>query len=194
MAMAAEAERTPHRGGTMTRVVQGLVVLGFIAGGATGLRTQEAHEKPSAIANTPEWQQIKSLAGQWDGVVEAEDGKKTPTTVEMRLTGGGSAVMHVMDKDTPTEMVTMFHPDGDRLLATHYCAVHNQPRMALVKSGVPNQIAFDFADGTNIRPGDTHMKRLVLTIKDADHHDETWVSLVDGRETPPLTFSYTRRK
>jgi hypothetical protein len=149
--------------------------------------------KPSTIADTPEWRQIKSLAGSWDGVVEF-DGKKAPPTVELRVTGDGSAVMHLMDRDTPHEMITMFHPDGDRLLATHYCAEHNQPRMALVRSGVPNEIAFEFVDGTNIQPGDSHMRRIVLTIKDADHHDETWVSLVNGKETPPLTFSYTRRK
>ncbi|HSK11435.1 MAG TPA: hypothetical protein VK911_17755 [Vicinamibacterales bacterium] len=147
----------------------------------------------SAVAQTPEWQQIKSLVGHWEGFFEM-DGKKMPAVVEVRLTGDGSAVMHIMDKDGPHEMVTMFHPDGDRLLATHYCAAHNQPRMALVKGSTPNRIAFDFVDGTNIKPGDTHMKGLVITITDADHHDETWTSLVDGKETPPLTFRYTRKK
>jgi len=54
------------------------------------------------------------------------------STLEIRMTGGGSAIMHLLDKDTSHEMVTMFHPDGPTLLATHYCAAHNQPRMQLV--------------------------------------------------------------
>ena len=179
----------------MKHLVVALAALGIVAGGArvTDAQDKEAGMKMSAIAQSPEWQKIKSLVGHWEGVVEM-DGKKVPTTVEMRLTGDGSAVMHMMDRDTPHEMVTMIHPDGGRLLATHYCAAHNQPRMALVKSPAANQIAFEFVDGTNIKPGDTHMFGLVLTITDADHHDATWTSLVDGKKTPPLTFRYSRKK
>ncbi len=179
----------------MKNVLLACLVLGLLVSGAAAASAQAKQPvmKMSAIAQTPQWQTIKSLAGNWEGFVEM-DSKKTPTTVEMRLTGDASAVMHVMSKDTPHEMVTMFHPDGERLLATHYCDAHNQPRMALVKSQAPNQIAFEFVDGTNIKPGDTYMKRLVLTIIDADHHSETWTSMVDGKETPPMVFTYTRKK
>jgi len=184
----------------MKRLTLALVVIGLVAG-AEGVADAQEKEpgmkepgmKMSAIAQTPEWEKIKSLSGNWEGVVEIE-GKKTPTHVEMRLTGDGSAVMHIMDKDTTHEMVTMFHPDGERLLATHYCGAHNQPRMALVKGKAPNEIAFEFVDGTNIKPGDTHMHSLVLTITDADHHDATWTSIVGEKKTESLTFKYSRKK
>jgi hypothetical protein len=78
---------------------------------------------------SPEWQKLKSLVGSWEGYME-EGGKKEPLTADVRMTGDGSAIMHTMARDTPMEMVTMIHPDGKRLLATHYCAAHNQPRMA----------------------------------------------------------------
>ncbi len=172
--------------------VAGVVALAVVCGLVAVADAQEPGAKMSAIAPSPEWQKIKSLVGNWEGFFEM-DGKKAPATVEMRLTADGSAVMHVMDKDGPHEMVTMIHPDGDRLLATHYCAAHNQPRMALVKAPGPNQIAFEFVDGTNIKPGDTHMKRLVLTITDADHHDETWTSVTNGKEDS-MTFTYSRKK
>ncbi len=171
------------------------VVLGLVAGAAPAAIAQQQQQpamKVSAISQTPEWQAIKSLAGNWVGVIE--DGKKTPATVEIRVTGDGSAVMHVMGKDTAQEMVTMFHPDGDRLLATHYCAAHNQPRMALVKGQAPNQIRFEFVDGTNIKPGDLHIHGVVLTIIDADHHDEAWSAVADGKEMPPAVFRYSRKK
>ncbi len=179
----------------MKYVVVMFIALGLVAGAApaASAQTKAPAEKISAVPQTPEWQAIKSLAGNWEGFAGA-DGKKIPTTVEVRLTADGSAVMHIMGKDTPHEMVTMFHPDGDRLLATHYCAAHNQPRMALVKAQAPNQVRFDFVDGTNIRPGDTYMKRLVLTIADADHHTETWTSVAGGKETPPMVFTYSRKK
>lgn len=166
------------------------LTLALAPGGAAA--QDQAAMKMSTVASSPEWEKIKALVGEWEGVTEF-DGKKMPIAVEMRLTGDGSAVMHIQGKGTPYEMVTMIHPDGDRLLATHYCAAHNQPRMALVKGSNPNQITFDYVDGTNIRPGDGHMKRLVLDIKDANHHDEAWSSTAGGKETPPHVFSYTRK-
>ena len=99
--------------------------------------------------------------------------------------------MHVMDKDTPHEMVTMFHPDGERLLATHYCAAHNQPRMALVPSKAANQVAFSFVDGTNIGPGEEHMRSVVFTFIDADHHEEAWTS---SGSSKPGVFKFARKK
>jgi hypothetical protein len=146
--------------------------------------------KASAVPDTPEWQKLKSLVGNWEGLIE-EGGKKTPATVDVRVTGDGSAIMHTMARDTPMEMVTMFHPDGKRLLATHYCAAHNQPRMALVSSKAPNQVAFNFVDGTNITAGDTHITGVVITFLDADHHDEAW-SATGSAE--PTVFKYTRKK
>jgi hypothetical protein len=144
-----------------------------------------------AAPDSPEWRQLRSLVGHWQGAV-TEDGKKSPTTLEIRMTGDGSAIMHLLDKDTSHEMVTMIHPDGQTLLATHYCSAHNQPRMQLIAAPGPNQIAFRFKDGTNIGPGDGHMVGLIFTFIDADHHDETWIYEDHGRELPPAVFHYVR--
>ena len=142
--------------------------------------------------DSPEWRQLSSLVGLWQGAVK-EDGKPSETTLEIRMTGGGSAIMHLLDKDTPHEMVTIFHPDGPTLLATHYCSAHNQPRMQLTAAPGPNQIAFRFKDGTNIGPGDGHMVGLIITFIDADHHDEAWSYEQDGHEMPATVFHYTRK-
>lgn len=165
--------------------------------GAAALGTQApaqvdktAAMKMSAVPQTPEWQRMKSLVGSWEGAV-AMEGKQVPATVEVRMTGDGSAIMHVMDKGGPHEMVTMIHPDGKRLLATHYCAAHNQPRMALVPSSEASQVAFGFVDGTNIGPGEEHMRSVVFTFVDADHHEEAWTS--SGSPTPAI-FKYARKK
>ena len=146
--------------------------------------------KMSPVPQSPEWERLKTLVGHWDGTME-EGGKSLPATVEARMTGDGSAIMHVMGKGSPYEMVTMIHPDGKRLLATHYCAAHNQPRMALVASKAANQVAFSFVDGTNIGPGEEHMRSVVFTFVDADHHEEAWTS--SGSSKPAL-FKFTRKK
>jgi hypothetical protein len=171
-----------------------LPVVAFLLVGVVALGAQAQNKAPamkaSAVPNTPEWQKLKSLVGSWEGYME-EGGTKAPATVDVRLTGDGSAIQHTMARDTPMEMVTMFHPDGKRLLATHYCAAHNQPRMALVPSKAPNQVAFKFLDGTNITPGDTHITSVVITFIDADHHDEAWSS---SDASAPTVFKYTRKK
>ena len=165
-----------------------VLLAGFIAG-AAGAESQ-GEGKTSVVPQTAEWKKLVSLAGQWEGFY-VQDGKQMPATAEARMTGDGSAIMHVLGKDTPYEMVTMIHPDGKRLLATHYCAAHNQPRMAMVPSKAPNQIAFQFVDGTNIGPGDSHMTGVVFTFIDADHHDEAWTS---SGGSGAMVFKYTRKK
>ncbi len=153
-------------------------------------RAQEPHG--SKIAGTPQWEQLKTLVGEWDGyIVEGE--KKHTSHVSFRMTGAGSALMQVMDAGTPHEMITMFHMDKDDLLATHYCAAHNQPRMRALPSEKPDRIAFEFKDGTNIRPGDGYMRQITVVFVDADHHDEEWGYDQNGKVLAG-TFHFERVK
>jgi hypothetical protein len=153
---------------------------------------QDDHEMHHrAVKDTAAWQSLKALVGQWDGTVN-EGGKEQPSHVEMRMTGGGSALMHWMAKDTPYEMVTVFHPDLDELLATHYCAAHNQPRLKMT-SATPKRLVFTFKDGTNIAPGDGHMVGLAVVIIDANHHDEEWTYDEGNGKTQTSVFHYTRK-
>ena len=169
-----------------------LLIAGVAASGARAQAQggKSAPMKVSSVPQTPEWQKLKALVGSWEGMMD-EGGKAMPATADVRMTGDGSAIMHVLGKDSPYEMVTMIHPDGKRLLATHYCAAHNQPRMALVPSAAPNQVAFSFVDGTNIGPGEEHMRSVVFTFVDADHHEERWTS---SGSSKPGVFKFERKK
>jgi hypothetical protein len=176
-----------------------LLTIAFISPGlfAQDPAQQKKPAEPAAIKHTaapvtPEWQQLRSLVGQWQASM-GEGVKKSESVLEVRMTGDGSAIMHVLAKDSPDEMVTMFHPDGPTLLATHYCAAHNQPRMQMIPAPAPNQVAFRFKDGTNIGPGDGHMVGLVITFIDADHHDEAWIYEDHGKELPPSVFHFSRK-
>jgi hypothetical protein len=166
-----------------------VLVFALVAVAATA-QDKNAAMKASAVPQTPEWQKLLALVGSWEGTMQ-ETGQTMPATAEARMTGDGSAIMHVLGRDSPYEMVTMIHPDGKRILATHYCAAHNQPRMALVPSGAPNKVAFMFVDGTNIGPGETHMKGVVFTFVDADHHEEAWSNSEGGAAA---VFKFTRKK
>lgn len=119
---------------------------------------------------------MKSLNGTWEATVNNSSVK-----VVFRTTSGGSAVLsEIMGQEN---MITMFHMDNDRLLATHYCAAGNQPRMQASMSPDGKTITFTFVDGTNISsPKAGHMDRLVITMLDADHHSEDWTFAQDGKE------------
>jgi hypothetical protein len=120
---------------------------------------------------------LKTLNGHWEG--KASNGEDLK--VDFRPTSGGSAILsEILGQE---DMITMFHMDNDRVMATHYCMAGNQPRM--VASGSPDgkTITFNFVDGTNIAsPKAGHMNHLVITIADADHHTEDWTFVKDGVE------------
>src|SRR6266481_5432699 len=87
---------------------------------------------------------LKTLSGNWEG--KASNGKDLKVT--FRSTSGGSALMsEILGEEN---MVTMFTMDNDRLLATHYCAVGNQPRMQASASPDGKTITFNFVDATNL--------------------------------------------
>ncbi len=109
-------------------------------------------------------------------------GMNAPVRVSLRVTSGGSALMHEMvpegRSDDPSrgddDPITMFYIDGDRLILTHYCdGGKNRPRMVGKLSPDGKRVEFDFLDVS----GGTaygHMHHAVFTIIDADHHTEDW--------------------
>jgi hypothetical protein len=119
---------------------------------------------------------LKTLNGTWEAKVNNK-----PVKVVFRTISGGSAVMSEIVGEE--NMVTMFHMDNDRVLATHYCTAGNQPRMQASLSPDGKTISFTFVDGTNIvGPKAGHMEHLVITMPDANHHTEDWTFAQDGKE------------
>jgi len=134
---------------------------------------------------------IKSLSGDWTGKMT----DNMPVTSSFRVTAAGSAVIQMLGEGTDHEMPTIYHMDGDRMMATHYCAAQNQPRMVLQPNpGSPNTLRFDFLDATNLRsPDDGHMRRIVITLIDQDHFRQEWTYREKGKESTD-TFEFTRKR
>jgi hypothetical protein len=128
----------------------------------------------------PEFETMKSLVGEWKGT--AMDGKTA--TVTYTLVSDESALMERLAMGGESEMVTIYHPDGDYLMMTHYCSAHNQPRMrAQTVAAGSNNITFDFMDVTNLSAPDAgHMRKLVVTFTDKDHFSQEWTWTEKGKE------------
>ncbi|MGH9367502.1 MAG: hypothetical protein ACRD3M_07495 [Thermoanaerobaculia bacterium] len=142
----------------------------------------------------PGWDSMKSLVGVWEGTYRDPDGTG-PASVSYKLVSNGTSLMETMKTGHETDMVTMYAPDGDRIVATHYCAVGNQPRMrASVPAGDVRKLDFQFLDATNLSSPDAmHMRQLVVTFGDPDHFQQEWTSSAGGKEHTGV-FQYTRKK
>lgn len=137
------------------------------------------------------WELLKSLAGEWEGNYEGSSAH-----LSYRVVSAGSALVETMTEAAQkVEMITVYHRDGNALVATHYCAAGNQPRMRAesVEPGA-NKIAFRFADVTNLgSPEAEHMRELTVSMPDPDHLVQEWTSRAKGRDST-VVFRYTRKK
>jgi len=134
------------------------------------------------------FEQMKGLAGTWNA--ETPNG---PATIKYRVASANSIVIEELFPGTAHEMMTVYHLDGDQLVATHYCAAGNQPRFKLdPASDASEGLQFEFAGGSNMEPDDGHIHEGSIRIVDAEHVEETWTFWKGGKPDHGMTFSMTR--
>jgi hypothetical protein len=132
----------------------------------------------SAIAA---FQQLQSLAGDWEGKDERGAAVKT----SFKLIAGNTAVMETLDMPGMDEMVTLYSIDGDAIALMHYCPTGNQPRMrARPSAGNVRSLTFVFEGAGNLRNlAIGHEQRLALEFVDRDHIVEHWTWRKNGKNT-----------
>ena len=143
------------------------------------------------INTVPDFERMKSLVGEWQG--KSLDGNTAK--ISYTLVSDNSALMEKLAVAGESEMVTMYHPDGDHLMMTHYCSAHNQPRMRSQKASMETKnIVFDLVDVTNLSTPDAgHMKKLVLNFVDQDHLTQEWTWTEKGKENT-VVIQFERKK
>jgi len=165
--------------------VAGVLVVSL---GFTVQAAESTKPTPGIDARTA-WAQLASLAGAWEGTAGDGTGR-----VEYRVASGGTVVMETLFPGTPHEMISMYHVDGDELVMTHYCAMGNQPKMALTKASTANQLVFDFVGGTNIKPKkDTHMHSGRIQFEGKDAVTGEWDTYVQGEKAGSHKFFLARK-
>ncbi len=167
----------------MKRMILGvLVAFAMVSGHAV-----VAQERPHGTRSTPAFDQLKSLAGEWEG--------KNGTKVTYKVVSNGSVVMEDLQPAKESDMVTMYTLDGDRIVVTHYCSMGNQPTMQTAPvSAATGKYDFSFVrvSGTQT-PDEAHMASLTMALADKDHLTQTW-TFDDHGKSMVETFSYTRVK
>lgn len=121
---------------------------------------------------------LRGLEGEWESQ-NPETGAWGVSSV-IKVTSNGSVVREIMFPGTPSEMTNMYHLDGDSIVATHYCAMGNQPQMRSTQSP-SNQMHFVVSSVTNLADSKgMYMGDLKLTFVDADNIVQDWRSYDKG--------------
>lgn len=141
------------------------------------------------------FERLKTLLGQWQGTF---DNGRTHQ-VSYRTTAGGTVLMETWSLGPGRESVTLYHLDGERLLATHYCPQGNQPRLQWIGDDADGRMQFRFVDGTHLEvPGKSHQHAFWLRLDGADRYtrSETYVEngstpgeRTEAQSDPPVTYT-----
>jgi hypothetical protein len=134
-----------------------------------------------------DFESLKQLVGIW----QPADKPESPMRVTFELTAGDTVLTETWRSPTHRSM-TVYHLDGDTLLATHYCPQGNQPRLARVPSS-DGSLRFEFRDGTNVDIEGGHHEALLTLRHEGDVLTRGEVYAENGKpfdasaETPELT-------
>ncbi len=134
---------------------------------------------------------LKALEGDWVGT-PASGG--SGSAVRYEVIAGGNTVVKTYAPGKASEMLTIYHMDGDALVLTHYCALNNQPRMRFEASDRPGEIRFAFDGGTNFDPEvDAHAHQGWTRIGDDGTIETESIGYSDGSPTPARRSVLRRR-
>lgn len=159
----------------------GMLGILLLAGTAAG-------QSKSAAA----FDRMKTLAGEWEGNL----GGGATGRATYKLVSNGTALLETIYGEEHSDgMITVYHADGESLLATHYCAVGNQPRLrAILTAGKTDALTFRLVDVSNVKPSqESQMNGLVVRFEDADHFTQEWTATEKGKTTTSM-FRWTRKK
>jgi hypothetical protein len=147
---------------------------------------------PAAItASEAAFGRLTALVGEWEGIQQG-----VPVRLTYTLTADGTALMEQAQPAGSPAMITMFTVDGDRLLATHYCSMGNQPQMATgpIPEDAEAGLSFSLVRVTGMKtPGDFHNTGLTVKLDDPDHLTQEWSYAYRGKHGRNV-FRFTRKR
>jgi hypothetical protein len=175
------------------------IVFGLVLVVAVGTRLAAGEAKKDSTADkaaaAAAFDRLKKLAGDWEFVNPKDAADKGKTAIRYQVTAGGSALVETIFPGSDMEMVSVYHRDGDDLVMTHYCCCGNQPRVRACSGGDKDEIAFEFAGGTNLNASkDMHMHSFRVRILDADHVHTDCQLFSGGKPCESHSFDLVRKK
>ena len=139
------------------------------------------------------FERLKALEGEW--VAMGEDGKPTDEVVLIyHVVAGGHAVMSTEFPGSDHEMITVYHPEGNGLEMTHYCALGNRPNM-VARSFKGEDAVFECKKGSDLDQAKAkHMHHGTLQLSGPDEMRSAWVLHDGGEAVYTAEFHVVRRR
>jgi hypothetical protein len=134
------------------RIMRGFGVVAWLV-------ASKASAQPGPLPPDQAFARLKSLVGDWQGRTEAG----RTFAVNYRLIANDTALVESWTMSPTRTSMTVYHMDGDALIATHYCPQGNQPRLQYRVETSNERLHFTFRDATNL--GDPN----------AAHQHEFWI-------------------
>jgi len=146
-----------------------------------------AKDSPASAA----FQQLKSLAGDWEG----QDAQGNTAKTSFQVAAGNTAVMETLSPGDMEQMITIYSIDGDGIALVHFCPTNNQPRMrAVPASANVSELTFAFQGAGNLPSlAIGHEHKLVMRFEGPDKLTETWTWRKNGKDTD-FVYHFTRKK
>jgi hypothetical protein len=153
----------------------------------------------AAAASDTNWAQafdkLKTLAGKWKA--QTEKGNNAYAIYEP-VSNGTALQERFIDEGEKvhSNLITVYYRDKDGLMATHFCAMNNQPRLrAIEASGDLNRMTFSIIDITNLKTPDApHMYKLTYEFKGSDHMTTIWTMRQGGKDVYVETLHWERMR
>jgi len=140
----------------------------------------------SMVANAEEngtFESLKSLIGEW----KKEGSESNDFYISFQSSANGSVLIENWIYKGKSHSLTVYHPDGKGMIATHYCPQGNQPRLKLSDSGDENAISFMFQDATNLASiEESHQHSLSFEFVDENTVLRKESYIKSGAETPSV--------
>ena len=104
---------------------------------------------------------MKALVGVWI----KEDDENSNLKISFELTANNTTLIETWIYQGKKHSLTLYHLNGDKLMATHYCPQGNQPRLQLSSSSTLSHLSFSYFDATNLKSiDDSHQHSLSFDL------------------------------
>ncbi|MFN7607036.1 MAG: hypothetical protein ACK5RU_14135 [Hyphomonadaceae bacterium] len=138
--------------------IAAMIVLGSMA-----VSTPAMADEVQPIATTM-FKKMTTMMGEWT----TQD--HPALRIVFEPTAGGSVIVERWMVGERMHSLTVYHLDGEALMATHYCPQGNQPRLRMESVSTETRISFDFQDATNLQNLEqSHQHRLSFDFSEMEY-------------------------
>jgi hypothetical protein len=145
----------------------------------------QADEKGESHAPQAQFELIRSWEGRWQAA------ETDALKIVFEKTARGTVMVERWETVSGLHSMTIYHMDGEALIATHYCPQGNQPRLES-RSASSGEIRFAFRDVTDLDAGESHTHDLWFTPKPDGTMQRSEVYRGEEGLQAPSSYSLTR--